>query len=96
MREQMLGGRWCAVCGRARADELHHVVRKSQQGDDYIVNLLELCRACHALVEARDSYALARGRAVIYQRPATRGYVLERKGQGWLDRSYPAWQGDAE
>lgn len=89
MREQRLNGRWCAVCGRVQADELHHVVRKSQSGDDLLVNLMELCRACHALVEARDRAVLAQARAVIYQRPEMYGYIVGKKGQGWLDRAYP-------
>lgn len=92
LRENELGA-WCDVCCRARADSLHHIVRKSQSGDDYAVNLLSVCgdgvRGCHGLIEARDPFTLSIVRTLIEARIPTLSYVLNKKGYGWLERSYP-------
>ncbi len=37
----------CQQCGRRGNLEVHHVQRRSQQGDDVLDNLTTLCRNCH-------------------------------------------------
>lgn len=91
---ELLRGAYCAVCRAKPADSYHHICRRSQSGDDLLVNLLPVCGSgttgCHGRIEARDPAVLRKVRDVIYDRPATRGYLLQRKGQAWLDRAYPA------
>lgn len=80
----------CAVCGDP-SQSAHHVVRRSQGGDDVLANLVGLCghgtRGCHGLVERRKPEALAAVRRALTVDQLA--YVLERKGQAWLDRAYP-------
>lgn len=91
IRLHLLEGKhfWCCVCGWRYWNELHHVVPRSQGGDDLAVNLIEVCRECHGRIENRDSKERAQVREVVYRRPATHGYVVQRKSQEWLDRNYP-------
>lgn len=60
MREQLLR-KPCVVCGE-RTQSLHHVLRRSQGGDDVTVNLAPVCgtgtTGCHGRIEARDPEAL--------------------------------------
>lgn len=83
-------GSSCRVCG-GRWDSLHHIVRRSQGGDDVIVNMLPTCGSgtwgCHGKIEARDPDALAAVRAAL--NPANLAYVRYRKSDAWLDRAYP-------
>lgn len=37
----------CQRCRRARATEVHHVVRLADGGTDDLANLQSLCHACH-------------------------------------------------
>lgn len=87
--------RACQVCLLRKADSLHHVVRKSQGGDDWPDNMLAVCgtgtTGCHGLLEARDRAALAKARLAILSSPAIRAYILNRKGEAWLDRAYPPY-----
>ncbi len=52
----------CRVCADPASNgaihsriELHHLVARSQGGDDYAANLIPLCPSCHALVTNRDA-----------------------------------------
>ena len=42
----------CEVCERRQGTDPHHVVFRSQRGDDVRGNLLWLCRPCHDDVHA--------------------------------------------
>ena len=81
---------WC--CGQAW-DSLHHVIPRSQGGDDVPANLAPLCgngtMGCHGLIEARDPWARqALGKALT---PENCRYLWTRIGPGWqawLERHY--------
>lgn len=66
----------------------HHVVPRSQGGDDVAENLVPLCAACHRRVTGNDRLALRLLRAALA--PDEVAYVVERKSEAWLDRRYPS------
>jgi hypothetical protein len=82
----------CRLCGHTAVGNLtlHHVVPRSQSGDDVVNNLVSLCghgtRGCHGLVEARDPWA----RSLLGQRltDTERAYVVGKQGAAWLERHY--------
>lgn len=82
--------RECELCGKRKAESAHHAVSRKQGGDDIIENLVALCgdgvRLCHGEVEASRS---ARSRLRPKLRPEVVAYIIERKGEAWLDRKYP-------
>lgn len=39
----------CEYCGK-RGQEIHHIVYRSDGGDNHINNLILLCRKCHDIV----------------------------------------------
>ena len=51
----------CARCG-ARAEVVHHIVRKSEGGSDDPVNLQALCKLCHARIHARAKHLFGQDR----------------------------------
>lgn len=42
----------CQICRKRASVDVHHVIKRSQSGDDSKNNLVGLCRHCHSLVEA--------------------------------------------
>ena len=80
----------CVICGD-RAESKHHIVRKSQGGDDVPENLADVCghgtRGCHGLIEARHHPTLCALRFALT--PEQRAYVIGKKGEAWFDRAYP-------
>ena len=42
----------CERGGQRRAELVHHIVRKDKGGSDDPINLLALCRVCHAQIHA--------------------------------------------
>ncbi len=42
----------CQYCGRRDELQIHHLVRRSQQGEDCEQNLIVLCSRCHRLLHA--------------------------------------------
>lgn len=85
----------CRLCGRRVPQvghiDRHHLVPRSQSGDDVEANLVGLCApwepSCHRLITANDRVALMRLRAALW--PEEVAYVVEKKGQAWLDARYP-------
>jgi hypothetical protein len=76
----------CGVKGEA-----HHVLFKSQGGDDDIANLVCLCPVHHALVHAETTPTLALlGEHLLLERPDTLDYIKlqlgEEGGREWLAR----------
>lgn len=82
----------------------HHVIKKSQGGDDWRANIVWLCgdgtRGCHGLIEAGDRSTRRRLRLYLErERPETIRYVVRKistrnraplsAGVEWLDRHYP-------
>lgn len=74
----------CVLCGRVDFS-IHHVLKRSQGGDDVRSNLLALCghgtAGCHGLVEGADRAACAAlGRYLDAERPDTIAYLAVRLG----------------
>ena len=62
---------WCACCGKGTLEtEWHHIIFRSQGGDESDENILEVCRECHAKIHAgeigKDEVAFARLTAGSY------------------------------
>lgn len=91
---EMFDGVLCRVCGVAYKESLHHLVKRSQGGDDVFGNLVPVCgdgtRGCHGLLERRDPEALAVLRSMLTW--ANHEYLAAKLGgrkQAWLDRNLP-------
>lgn len=87
----------CVICGSINIS-IHHVLPRSQCGDDVWENLVPLCgdgtTGCHGSVEgAADHACHALGKYLLAERPDTVAY-LETKLNGpeaasaWLCRRY--------
>lgn len=74
------------------------MVPRSQGGDDVRANIMPLCTACHWQLDqgAGQRHASIKWdvRRWINSEPDVLRYVLERKGQPWLDRRYPTQSGE--
>lgn len=86
----------CQMCNaRTLALDPHHLVPRSQGGDDVQPNFAALCiwpppgftSGCHKRITENDPAALRRLRATLD--PLQVAYIVERKGEAWLDRRYP-------
>lgn len=77
----------CRVCGGARGLQRHHVVPRSQGGDDVDENLVPLCSDCHRRITGNDRLALRLLRERLM--PEEEAYVVSKRGEDWLDRRYP-------
>jgi hypothetical protein len=84
---------WC-WCGNSAASG-HHVIKRSQGGDDVIANIVPACGSgttgCHGLLEAEDEQTRrALGEYLLGERPDTIAYVLGKLGDvagaDWLRR----------
>jgi hypothetical protein len=78
----------CRACKERAGRELHHLVPRSQRGDDVIENLVGICTECHdKLHRGLQSVRiyLAIGETLRVREIA---YVLEKKGAGWLEQRY--------
>lgn len=96
---------WCPGCYRFEGFHVltrHHVVPKSQGGDDVPENLVWLCghgtSGCHGVIETRNrgahglSYDTVSRNLLAYigtLAPVV-GYTERKKGVGWLERRYGA------
>lgn len=83
-------GETCRLCGGRYAYSRHHLVPRSQGGDDVDANLVRLCdpwRPCHLRITQNEPIALRELRATLT--PDEIAYIVERKGSDWLDRRYP-------
>lgn len=87
----------CVICGSINIS-IHHILPRSQGGDDVWENLVPLCgdgtTGCHGGVEGGlDSVSHALGRYLVQERPDTLKY-LQTKLRGpqavteWLCRRY--------
>jgi hypothetical protein len=79
---------FCRVCSWEGAIEMHHLVGRDLGGDDVPENIVALDNLCHKLVEERKQPECGRLRAKLSAEEIA--YVLGKKGQGFLDRYYPA------
>lgn len=81
----------CRICGkRTIALDPHHIVPRSQGGDDVAENIAPLCApwepSCHRRVTENDPEALRALRSALH--PEETAYVLARKGAAWLEKRY--------
>lgn len=65
---------------------LHHLVPRSQGGDDIAANLIPLCPECHRRVTENDRQALAMVAASLQD--AERAYIVGKLGEGALERLF--------
>ena len=49
----------CQKCGALENRQVHHKIRRSQQGNDALENLVTLCAHCHLAEHGQLSYELA-------------------------------------
>jgi hypothetical protein len=66
----------CRICGHALV-QLHHLIRRSQGGDDVADNLVPLCLLCHGELH-RDDGTTAR-RLMARLTPAELAYMRSRR-----------------
>lgn len=78
----------CALCGTTDRLELHHVLPRSQSGDDVRENLVFLCASEHELITHNDrATRKALGRHVALERPDVERYILDQLGW-WIGRDW--------
>lgn len=92
----------CPICGRHNVNlTRHHVVPRSQGGDDVRENLIWACgdgsRGCHGVLESHNrdgetglDYRTCGELLILYLDtiPAVREYAERKKYQGWLEDTY--------
>jgi hypothetical protein len=81
----------CVACG-LRTSHLHHIIYRSEGGDDLPVNLCPLCDICHDKLHGhRGGWERVAGhiRAYVLGRTSRTDYVLKKVGQDRFDRRYP-------
>jgi 5-methylcytosine-specific restriction endonuclease McrA len=83
----------CRVCltsasnGRVYSKiQLHHVVARSQGGDDYAANLVPVCPDCHRLLHNREPDTCRR--LVESLTDAEYAYAVEKAGEAVWERVY--------
>lgn len=88
----------CEICGRYGRLTCHHLLKRSQGGDDVPENFAALCGhgtiGCHgdaerAVSDPRGRAARMALRVLIERHPKKRAYLAAQKSEGWLDRMYP-------
>ena len=72
----------------------HHIVPRSLGGDDVTDNLIPLCGSgsvgCHGLIEDHGpGWRECAQRVRTRFQPEELRYVLEKKGDVWLNETYP-------
>lgn len=73
--------RECAICGSTQSVHIHHIVFRSQGGDDVDANLCGLCIVHHDEIHANKAMAwLALKVYVIVERPDTLAYLEHKLG----------------
>ena len=86
----------CWACGR-RASDGHHILWRSDQGDDVPENIAPLCHTDHMLLHhgiGRDAVEVRKqiGRKLLRERPESVSYVLgklgDSQGAAYLSRRY--------
>src|SRR5437867_8085969 len=60
MKRVLERDRWqCQSCGSVENLQVHHKIRRSQQGDDALRNLVTLCAYCHLEEHGQLCYSVA-------------------------------------
>jgi hypothetical protein len=81
----------CEVSGSMNNLHLHHVIYRSQGGDDLRCNIICLSEEIHTQYHAGNPWAKGLlGRHVDESRPDVASYIAEKRGAGylleWFDR----------
>jgi hypothetical protein len=81
----------CRICGRTGPLNGHHLVPRSQGGDDVWENIVPLCGSgvmgCHGMIEERAAGWRSRLRAELTLDEVR--YVTAKKSWAWLADHYP-------
>lgn len=73
--------RECAICGTTQNIHVHHIVFRSQGGDDVDANFCGLCLFHHEEIHANKAMAwLALQVYVQFERPDTQVYLEQKLG----------------
>jgi len=84
----------CRACGRGGPLNRAHLVPKGQRGDDVDENIVPLCGSgstgCHgALTDHRNGWLLVAAALRADLTADEIAYCIQKKGEDWLDRTYP-------
>lgn len=88
---RLFHGQGCVACG-ITPTEIHHVVPRSQGGDDIEKNLVPLCHPHHQMLEDHASgweQVAGHVRSYVWARSSRLHYVLEKIGLERFDKRYP-------
>lgn len=77
----------CRICCLTESVDPHHLIPRSLGGLWTESNIVGLCRRCHDDVERRHPDALYALRARLTD--AEYSYVVNKAGEGFMDRYYP-------
>ena len=44
----------CEVCGSNQMIDFHHIIKRSNHGDDTVENIIACCRSCHNKAHHRE------------------------------------------
>ncbi|MCR4340080.1 MAG: HNH endonuclease [Gemmatimonadaceae bacterium] len=81
----------CRSCGSPGPIEMHHLVNRSQRGDDVPGNLVPLCLDCHRSITSRlAGWEIVAGAIRCSLTPLELAYCTAKKSRAWLERMYPA------
>lgn len=88
LRAEKLNGRECrmTVFTGTPATELHHLVPRSQGGDDEADNLIPVCSSCHRNITNNNRYALQRLATLLTD--AEYAYIIGKLGEGGPERLF--------
>lgn len=79
----------CRICGetnRAEWIHCHHLVSRSNGGDDVADNIVGLCQKCHREIHARSM--LSANLLLANLSDAEYAYMIERGGEDYPERAY--------
>jgi 5-methylcytosine-specific restriction endonuclease McrA len=62
----------CRKCGSLENLQIHHKIKRSQQGNDSLDNLVTLCAYCHMEEHGQLSYAISAARVCSKPKPRTK------------------------
>lgn len=74
----------CRVCTAPPPNEMHHLIPRSQGGNDTEANIVPLCGVCHDLIERRDP--IAGMKLAISLTDAEYAFMVHHGGEGILER----------
>lgn len=79
----------CRGCGIGGYFARHHLVNRSQGGDDVENNLVPLCVLCHDAFHFGPNSDFVGSRIRYSLSKEETAYVVAKKGEWFLDRFYP-------